>query len=289
MDYNRMNTESKKTRIRRTNEQVDKAISDALTTLAGQMPLARITVNQLIAEAGIEAAVFFKRYSSIDDLIYEYVRDHDFWLGETVSYRKMDKEGAERYYIRTLEDLCRHLDSNGPLRDSLLWELASDSEAVKKIADIRELENESLLAYYRKYFKGTGLDISGVTAVLIAGIYYLYLHRGKSTFCGLDLNTEKDSRRLLRLLSRTVHTLFAEAGKSTSDDSVRNPRASTAPPSATSSASLPTNLPPSCPNKPRHNRKTTNYFRRRLFHSPMVPVSEEKLTPMQCTVRLSAA
>ena len=74
MDYNRMNTESKKTRIRRTNEQVDKAISDALTTLAGQMPLARITVNQLIAEAGIEAAVFFKRYSSIDDLIYEYVR-----------------------------------------------------------------------------------------------------------------------------------------------------------------------------------------------------------------------
>ena len=78
------------------------------------------------------------------------------------------------------------------------------------------------LAYYRKYFKGTGLDISGVTAVLIAGIYYLYLHRSKSTFCGLDLNTEKDSRRLLRLLSRTVHTLFAEAGKSTSDDSIRN-------------------------------------------------------------------
>ena len=219
-----MNEEKPKTRIRRTNEQVDKAISDALTTLAGQMPLARITVNQLIAEAGIEAAVFFKRYSSIDDLIYEYVRDHDFWLGETVSYRKMDKEGAERYYIRTLEGLCRHLDSNGPLRDSLLWELASDSEAVKKIADIRELENESLLAYYRKYFKGTGLDISGVTAVLIAGIYYLYLylHRSKSTFCGLDLNTEKDSRRLLRLLSRTVHTLFAEAGKSTSDDNSRN-------------------------------------------------------------------
>ena len=58
--------------------------------------------------------------------------------------------------------------------------------------------------------------------MLIAGIYYLYLHRSKSTFCGLDLNTEKDSRRLLRLLSRTVHTLFAEAGKSTSDDSVRN-------------------------------------------------------------------
>ena len=148
-----MNEEKPKTRIRRTNEQVDKAISDALTTLAGQMPLARITVNQLIAEAGIEATVFFKRYGSIDDLIYEYIRDHDFWLGETVSYRKMDKEGAERYYIRTLEDLCRHLDSNGPLRDALLWELASDSEAVKKIADIRELENESLLAYYRKYFK----------------------------------------------------------------------------------------------------------------------------------------
>ena len=142
-----MNEEKPKTRIRRTNEQVDKAISDALTTLAGQMPLAKITVNQLIAEAGIEATVFFKRYGSIDDLIYEYIRDHDFWLGETVSYRKMDKEGAERYYIRTLEDLCRHLDSNGPLRDALLWELASDSEAVKKIADIRELENESLLAY----------------------------------------------------------------------------------------------------------------------------------------------
>ena len=45
--------------------------------------------------------------------------------------------------------------------------------------------------------------------MLIAGIYWLNLHKDKSTFCGIDLNTKADRDKLAKLLRTIVRNLFA--------------------------------------------------------------------------------
>ena len=201
--------ESKKKRIRRTKSEVENAISTAMDRLVEKHGILGITANMLMAEAGIESPVFYNRYGSIDDLIYEYVSEKDFWIAGKLPYKDIEKDGPEEYYVNTLLKLGDMLKESKFTRDTLIWELSSDSEAACKIAGLKEMENEALLVYYSKVFKDTDVDIRTVTAMLIAGIYWLNLHKDKSTFCGIDLNTKADRDKLAKLLRAIVQSLFA--------------------------------------------------------------------------------
>lgn len=197
-----------KKRIRRTNAEVENAISAAMEKLVEKHGLLNVTANMLIAEAGIEMVVFTKRYGSIDDLIFEYVTNHDYWIAGRLPFKEISKLGPEEYYIQTLLRMAETLEKSRAARDELTWELKSTSGAAKNAAELKEMENEGLLSYYTKLFKDSGTDIRGITALLIAGIYYLYLHKDKSTFCGIDLNTKSGRNQLQKLLRSIVGKLF---------------------------------------------------------------------------------
>lgn len=162
-----------------------------------------------MAEAGIESPVFYNRYGSIDDLIYEYLSNKDFWITGKLPYKDIEQKGPEEYYIDSLLKLADLLKESKFAREVLIWELMSDSDAAKKLAELKEMENEALLVYYSKVFKDKGTDIRGITALLIAGTYYLLLHKDRATFCGLDLNTKSGMDSFKRLVRSIVGNLFA--------------------------------------------------------------------------------
>ena len=201
--------ETKKKRIRRTNAEVESAISTAMDRLVEKHGLLNITANMLMAEAGIESPVFFNRYGSIDDLIYEYICGKDFWIAGKLPYKDIESQGPEDYYINTLLGLADLLRESKFSRDALAWELSSESEAAARIAGLKEMENEALLLYYSKVFKDTGINIRGITAILISAIYYLYLHKNKSAFCGIDLNTKSGRDEPAGLLRTVVRRMFS--------------------------------------------------------------------------------
>ena len=198
-----------KKRIRRTNAEVENAISAAMEKLVEKHGLLNVTANMLIAEAGIEMVVFTKRYGSIDDLIFEYVTNNDYWIAGRLPFKDISKLGPEEYYLQTLLRMAENLEKSMTARDELTWELRSTSEAAKNAAELKEMENEGLLSYYTKLFKDSGTDIRGMTALLIAGIYYMYLHKDKSTFCGIDLNTRNGRSGFVKLIRLIVGKLFA--------------------------------------------------------------------------------
>ena len=133
---------------------MENAISTAMDRLVEKHGILGITANMLMAEAGIESPVFYNRYGSIDDLIYEYVSEKDFWIAGKLPYKDIEKDGPEEYYVNTLLKLGDMLKESKFTRDTLIWELSSDSEAACKIAGLKEMENEALLVYYSKVFKG---------------------------------------------------------------------------------------------------------------------------------------
>lgn len=209
--------ETKKKRIRRTNAQVENAISAAMDTLVEKYGLLNVTANMLMAEAGIESPVFYNRYSSIDDLIYEYVSEKDFWIVGKLPYKDIEKEGPETYYRQTIFNLAEALTKSDFAREVLSWELTSGSKAASRLAGLKEMENEAILVYYSKMFKDTDVDIRCVTALLIAGIYYLYLHKDKSAFYGIDLNTKRGRDRMARQVRKIVSEIFSRVSDSPVD------------------------------------------------------------------------
>lgn len=202
--------ETKKKRIRRTNAEVESAITAAMDKLVKKHGLLKITANMVMEEAKIESPVFYNRYGSIDDLIYEYISENDFWIKGTLPFKDIEKIGPEDYYVQTLLKLSETLQNSNVARDVLIWELMSDSEASCKIARLKEMENEALLVYYSRLFRNKRINIRAITAMFIAGIYYLTIHKDKSTFCGLDINRKEDKETFENLIRNMVKGLFSD-------------------------------------------------------------------------------
>ena len=52
------------------------------------------------------------------------------------------------------------------------------------------------------------LDISAISALIIGGIYYLNLHRDRSKFAEIDLNTEVGRKRIEKALEDLGNMIF---------------------------------------------------------------------------------
>lgn len=53
---------------------------------------------------------------------------------------------------------------------------------------MRDTMNLNLVEYYDLMFKPLNINIRGIIALLISGIYYLILHKERAPFCSIDFN-----------------------------------------------------------------------------------------------------
>ena len=73
---------------------------------------------------------------------------------------------------------------------------------------IRDRHTLPLVNIYEEKFKDTGIDISAISSLIIGGIYYLNLHRERSKFSDIDLNTEQGQKRIDRAIENLGHMIF---------------------------------------------------------------------------------
>ncbi|MEG1377177.1 MAG: TetR/AcrR family transcriptional regulator, partial [Myroides sp.] len=77
-------------------------------------------------------------------------------------------------------------------------------------SDERELIGEEVFKIVDPQFKDSNIDIRGILAILVAGIYYLVLHgkTNRSLFCGIDLNTADGEDRIKESISQIISMAF---------------------------------------------------------------------------------
>lgn len=73
----------------------------------------------------------------------------------------------------------------------------------------REIQTLPLTDIYGNQFKDSDIDFVAISALLIAGIYYLNLHRKCSPFCGIDISTEEGRNRLMNAVEALADKLFS--------------------------------------------------------------------------------
>lgn len=71
---------------------------------------------------------------------------------------------------------------------------------------LKEMHTLPLVKIYEEKFKD--IDISAISALIIGGIYYLNLHRDRSKFADIDLNTEQGRERIEKALENLGHMIF---------------------------------------------------------------------------------
>ena len=198
----------KKTRVRRTQIAIDRDVLSAVNSLVEEVGFEKITLTSIAQKAKIESTVFYRRYDSLEDLFDRYTEKYDFWfnsIAENIPKDISDKE----IFSELLSNLIKSLYKSKGMQQLLIWELSSDNKTTRKTARMREMLNEPLVSMLEARFAGSGVNIKVVAAIVISGIYYLILHRKRSTFCAVDFSTKIGKNQLESTVIQIIELLYS--------------------------------------------------------------------------------
>lgn len=74
---------------------------------------------------------------------------------------------------------------------------------------LREMFTLPLVEKYKSLFKGTDVDFVALGSLLIGGLYYLNLHKERSSFCDIDMTKEDDIERVNNAIEGFADIMFS--------------------------------------------------------------------------------
>ena len=201
-----------KKRFRRTKVAIERDVMLAVGSLIEELGFSNVTLTGVAERAKIEPAVFYRRYANLEELFEKYTQKYDYWLAGLAENIPKNLNELDMYSW-IMDHLVQELLKNKGMQQLLIWELSDDNVITRRTSKLREVVNQPLLAMLEQKFKGTGLDVNVICAMMISGIYYLILHRKRSEFCGIDFNTRVGKEKLRAGVKQMSQLLFAQVQK----------------------------------------------------------------------------
>ncbi len=201
--------EVKTRRPRRSKADIEEAINKAAVAQIKKKGFSLALVTDIVKRAKIEPIVFYNRYKNLDEFYDAFVKNYDYWLSDLVR-DSMEEIGSEEGYSNILEKLLTNLMQEEIMTELLRWEIAEGNHITERTSRLRELHAIEMINSYSELYHRENFDIPAITAILVAGIYYLVLHKDRSTFAGIDINTIPGKRRMLKAIRNISSLMFRE-------------------------------------------------------------------------------
>lgn len=206
--------EKKKRKPRRTKFSLEKDLMDAVKNIIEEDGFSKTTLASIAERADIMPNVFYNRYGSLDELFEEYVKRYDYWLSDIADANIDPNEVYDHsdLFEKILIGLTESLYLNRSMQQILIWELEEENEITTRSARLREANTAELVNSFDEAYKAINpdLDIRVVASLFISGIYYLILHKNRSTFCTIDFSKKEGKALLLKTIKDLTAMLFGE-------------------------------------------------------------------------------
>lgn len=173
-----------------------------------------LKVNNIAATAALDKKLIYNYFGSVDKLIDEYIRTQDFWnnsISEEVPPAIND--GGQELTQIMLSSQFDYIFKNKELQKIILWELSENRKSLKKLFDDREVKGEILFKnVFDPHFGKNAARYRAITALLIAGIYYLDIHSdiNITTFCGLNIKSDEGRYEIHEAINFIIDKAYAD-------------------------------------------------------------------------------
>ena len=194
-------------RTRRTEATIIEDIRKAAVESVLKRGFSGSLVSEIIKKAKIEPVVFYKRYKNLEEFFSEFVKGYDYWFSD-VAKEANKQETSYDQFIALIEGLQECMIEKSVMQELIRWEIAEDNDITKRTASIREMFTIPLVEKYDNLFKNSGIDSVAIATIIVSGLYYLYLHKDRSTFCNIDMNTEEGRNRINQAIKFLSEPLF---------------------------------------------------------------------------------
>lgn len=198
-------------RQRRTAVEIENDILQATRELIEEVGFTGLTLRGVAKKAGIEARVFYNRYKNLSELLEHFTERYDYWYsGMIASFDDADMSMYPQYAEQLFTTLSTALHENKSMQQILIWELVEDNHITRRTNEMREKNTAHLVEGFGEYFKRNGIDfnIGALASVFIGAIYFLVMHKGKATFCGIDFSTEEGRNLLNETIKKLISMVF---------------------------------------------------------------------------------
>ncbi len=200
---------TKPKRSRRSKADIENSIKKAAKTIIMKKGFSGMTVLDIIKHAKIEPITFYTRYRNLEEFYDSFVREYDYWFSNMLKVSKGKVYNKDKY-VEIFRNLFDCLKDDSIMLELLRWEVNDTNAVTKRSAMNREIQTLPLTEVYGNQFKDSDIDFVAISALMIAGIYYLNLHRNCSPFCDIDISTEEGRRRLMNAVKSLSDKLFSE-------------------------------------------------------------------------------
>lgn len=172
-----------------------------------------LKVNDIAAIAGVDKKMIYSHFGGADELIDEYIRSQDFWSNVSGDVVPDFTDGGQEFSKHILKQQFDTVAQNKHLQKILLWGVAEQRPALKRVADDRELVGEQLFGHITDpYFGSNATEYRSAVAIIIAGIYYLNMYRGVNadTFCGIDITKKEGNDEIKKALDKLIDLVYQD-------------------------------------------------------------------------------
>lgn len=200
----------------RNKERSKEKFLDAVGEILETKGYAGLKINDIAAKAGVDKKMIYTYFGGTDQLIDEYIHSLDFWSNVTNETAPEITDGGQEFSKQMLTQQFDYVASNKNLQKILLWGVAEKRNALKRIADDRELSGEQLFSRITDpYFTENAEEYRAIMAILISGIYYLNMYKGMNadTFCGIDLTKETGTDIIKKALEKLIDLVYEDQNK----------------------------------------------------------------------------
>ena len=204
-----MANDGKRVRIRRTKATIIEDIRKAAVESVLKRGFSGSLVSEIIKKAKIEPIVFYNRYQNLEEFFSEFVKGYDYWFSD-VAKEANKRETSYDQFIALIEGLQECMIEKSVMQELIRWEIAEGNDITKRTASIREMFTIPLAEKYDDLFKNSGIDFVAIATIIVSGLYYLYLHKDRSTFCNIDMNTEEGRDRINQAIKFLSELLFSK-------------------------------------------------------------------------------
>ncbi|MCT1525807.1 TetR/AcrR family transcriptional regulator [Sphingobacterium lactis] len=209
---------SKKTKQTRNKQATIKLFREAAERLLSEGGLKALKINSLQKEAGKSKSLIYDYFGGIAGVLRDVLETTDIWLsyhGEIKSIiSKHYEDNGQSLAIMLLQEYFARFSKDKLAQEISLLELSKKRDRrLRELSESREHLGNELFNISQKYFSGDVVSIRMVSALLLGGINYLVLHANcnDSTFCGIDIKTDKDKDLMNKTLEQIVAWAYEHA------------------------------------------------------------------------------
>lgn len=201
--------DTKTRRPRRSKADIEAAIQRAAIAQIKKKGFSLALVTDIVKRAKIEPIVFYNRYKNLDEFYDKFVKKYDYWLSNIV-HGLADELDTTDGHADIMTQLLDNLLNDGIMTELLRWEVSEGTHITERTARLREMDVTDLIAKYSSE-KKQSIDLVAISALIVGGIYFMVLHKDRSTFAGIDLNSTEGQRRIEHAFRHIARMISAEA------------------------------------------------------------------------------